>query len=106
MPHIAPVMMHFGRNNYLELFTHYLKVKSAHLYLSICHDLMMAVADSSLFRSCLLESGVLEEWVGYAVKKGEYDGRNRPEERIEALGFLVDAWFVKNDKEEDITDFA
>lgn len=63
---VAPVIIHFGRNNYLEFFTYHLKLHiptgemQRQLYFAFVHDLAMVFAGSSLFQEAFVNSGTFD----------------------------------------------
>ena len=72
------------------------------------HDLVMVVAGSSLFYDSMINSGVLDEMISYAIRMSDFDmnGSNSPSDRIAALSFLADVWEIKSDKIEENHDIA
>lgn len=66
---ISPLMVHFGRNNYLEFFTYHLRrhftgdQQRIH-YISTVHDIVMGLGGpSQLFNEAFVKSGALEDIV-------------------------------------------
>lgn len=70
---VAPLFIHFGRNNFMEFFSYHLKrhlpndQNSRLNFISVVHDVAIAVAGSSMFNDAFVQSGVLEELVSQAI---------------------------------------
>ena len=95
--HIVPIFIQFGRNNYLELFNHHLKgyYQDKAQYISLAHDILSLVVNTSLGKVALVNSNVLDAWIDTAIRQADYDGMNSPDERIAALSFLEETWELK-----------
>jgi hypothetical protein len=63
--YIVPIFIQFGRSNYLELFNHHLKLfyPDKAQFLSLAHDILILVVNTSLGKMALLNSLVLDNWI-------------------------------------------
>lgn len=67
---------------------------------------MNATSATSLFKDNIVNTGVLDEWINYALRLGDFDANqaNTPVERSSALAFLADCFEFKCERlDEDST---
>ncbi len=97
---VAPLLVYFGRNNYLECLSYHLR---RHFtgdnqrlnFLSVVHDVATGLGGpSKLFQEAFVNSGALDEVVSQGIRIADFDptGNNTIKERIAALSFLADMW--------------
>ena len=111
---VAPLLVHFGRNNFLECFTYHLRRhftgESARLnFLTAVHDIATGLGGpSQLFNEAFIQSGALDDVVSQALRVADFDpqGGNSIKERIAALAFLADVWELKPECIESSPDVA
>jgi hypothetical protein len=66
---IAPLFIHFGRNNHMEFFTYHLKkhipadANQRLNYIACLHDIVMAIGGSSMFYDSMVHSGVIDDLI-------------------------------------------
>lgn len=106
--HVVPIFIQYGRNNYLELFNHHLRIlyPDKAQFMNIAHDILALTINTSLGKVALVNSNVIDAWIDTAIRQADYDGMNSPEERISALSFLEETWELKAEKIEEKTDIA
>jgi len=90
---IISVLCQFGRYNFMELFTHNMKliIPEADRYMKIIGDLMPSLADYKLSRDELANSGVISFLIDFACRKADIDNQNMLE-RTAALDLLLEIW--------------
>jgi hypothetical protein len=105
---VAPLLSQYGKNNFMELFSHHLKNQYPDKcgFIEFSHELVSTVLNTSLFREGILGSGVLDDWIQISLRMSDFDGVNSPEERISALSFLSYLWEVKSDKMDENPDIS
>lgn len=77
---VYPLVLHFSKNNYMELFNHHLQVKISdrNLLMAFIHDFMVTMQASSLFHKAIVESGVMDAWVNLALRQSDVENMNLP----------------------------
>ncbi len=75
---IAPMIIHFGKNNYTEFFSfqlrrHFTGDNSRSLYIQSLHDIIMSVAGSNMFYDAFINSGALDEILTLAIQMADFD---------------------------------
>lgn len=119
------MMAAFGTtHNYYELFTHHLQV---HLgaegsdggvntssnntimdYMESVMDLIYAMGGltTQMSKDMMINSGVIDYWIEYALRFSDFDGINPPELRATSLSFLCLLWNYLPDKIQEKGDVA
>ena len=103
---VAPLFVHFGKNNYMEFFTYHLRrhfstdPQQKISYITCLHDIVMALGPTSLFYDSMLQPGVIDDLISQAIRMADFDpnGGNTPKERSSAIAFLADVWELKSDR--------
>ncbi|CDW79816.1 UNKNOWN [Stylonychia lemnae] len=102
--HITPVLIHFSRNNHMELFSFHLKNQFSNdkgQFLSFVHELMVSHSKTSLFRDAIMNTGIFDDWINMTLRMADFDGINTVNDRIAAATFLADVWDLKSDQFEE-----
>jgi hypothetical protein len=69
---VAPLIIHFGKNNYTEFFSfqlrrHFQGESQRTLYIQTLHDIVMSVAGSNMFYDAFINSDALDEILTLAI---------------------------------------
>ena len=111
---IAPIIVHYARNNYADLFGYQLRKNfigevQRKEYISCVHDIFVALSGSNMMLTdAFIASGALDELLTVGIQMADFDaqGVNTTQERVAALSFLADVWELKSDKIEENQEVA
>lgn len=103
---MAPLFVHFGKNNYMEFFTFHLRkhfssdAQQKVNYITCLHDIIMALGTTSMFYDSMVQTGVIDDLIAQAIRMADFDpnGSNTPKDRASAIAFLADVWELKSDR--------
>ena len=90
---LVSVLCQFGRYNFMELFTHNMKlvIEDQRAYMEVVIKLLEPLADYKLSRDELYEKGVIAFWIDFACRKADVTNSDVQERSI-ALILLVEIW--------------
>lgn len=104
------VMCQFGKYNYSELFTHYLKLCFSNIrdYFRIVSTFIQPLSEYKTSKDEIISAGILFYWIDLACKKADMDivGTNKPEDRAAALGLLMEIWIYFPNVVEEKAEYA
>jgi len=88
------VLCQFGKYNYAELFTHYLKqvYTEPKDYMLSISGLINALAEYKPSKDEIIGAGILQYWIDLGTSKADYDPNAKIEERSAALILLFEIW--------------
>jgi hypothetical protein len=84
---VVAVLHQFGRFNFIELFSHYMKIfiSDPVQYMRSVQGFIRPLSEYKLAKEEIINSGVMEYWIDMACKNADADGRHDPLERCAAL---------------------
>jgi len=92
----TPLLCEFGKYNYVELFTHYLKrfCKQDFEYFSLAINFIQPLAENKIIKEEIANAKIIPIWIDYALKKGDSDANPncRLEDRSIILSLLFEIW--------------
>lgn len=91
---VASVIVQFSKAHFLELFSIHLRnllPESIH-YLTTMNELLPSLCAIRAAKQELLAAGIVDFWTEFGLREAESDGKNSPDVRLAALGFLTELW--------------
>jgi hypothetical protein len=91
---VASVIVQFSKAHFLELFSIHLRnllPESIH-YLTTMNELLPSLCAIRAAKQELLAAGIVDFWTEFGLRESESDGKNSPDVRLSALGFLTELW--------------